>query len=77
MPHEANGLKKRSVRIGGHDTSITLEEPFWGALRNIAAEKSLSINALISEIDESRSGNLSSTLRVYILQNLQDKLNKK
>ena len=77
MPHGTNGLKKRSVRIGGHDTSITLEEPFWNALRDIAAAQNVSVNALISEIDENRNGNLSSALRVYILQHLQDELRNK
>ena len=68
-------LKKRSVRVSGHDTSITLEEPFWQALQDIAQEKQCSLNQLISLIDEDRkSHNLSSATRVYILQHLQNKL---
>ena len=67
-------LKKRSVRIAGHDTSVTLEEPFWVALKKIASEEELSINKLIASIDKERKGNLSSALRLYILQSLQDKL---
>jgi len=62
---------KRSVIIAGHQTSITLEEEFWLALKDIAKEKSMSINALISQIDEEEnvSGeNLSSAIRVFILK---------
>ena len=61
-------MKKHSVRIAGHATSITLEEPFWNALRDIAAERKQSLNDLIEEIDNSRGGeNLSSAIRVFIL----------
>lgn len=73
MP-DKTGLKKRSVRISGHSTSITMEDAFWSVLRDIAEERALSINALITDIDQNNQGNLSSTVRVYILQYLQDKL---
>ena len=59
---------KRSIRIVGHRTSISLEKPFWEGLREIAAERGLSLAALVAEIDAVRgSGNLSSALRVYVL----------
>lgn len=67
-------IKKRSVRISGHETSVTLEEPFWDALRSIAAQRGVSLNVLISEIDEGNNGNLSSALRVFVLHDLQSKL---
>lgn len=73
MPRESQ-LKKRSVRIAGHETSITLEDEFWDVLRSIAQEQDISINQLISNIDEGKKSNLSSALRVYILQYLQNKL---
>ena len=61
-------MKKHSVRIAGHATSITLEEPFWNALRDIAAERKQSLNDLIEEIDNNRgTNNLSSAIRVFIL----------
>ncbi|HYC05595.1 MAG TPA: ribbon-helix-helix domain-containing protein [Azospirillaceae bacterium] len=60
-------LRKRSVQISGHSTSVTLEEPFWDALKEIAAAKGLSLNALVEEIDRTREGNLSSAIRVYAL----------
>ena len=77
MPRENSGLKKRSVRIAGHNTSVTIETPFWSALQHIAQEKCLSLNAIITEIDEQQSAeslNLSSAIRLYILQYYQDKL---
>ncbi len=62
---------KRSVVISGHQTSVSLEKPFWEALNKIAIDRSLSINRLISEIDREREGNLSSALRVYVLHTLK------
>jgi predicted DNA-binding ribbon-helix-helix protein len=59
---------KRSVILHGHKTSVSLEEPFWEALREIAARKNLSVSALIAEIDCDRdTGNLSSAIRLFIL----------
>ena len=60
-------IGKHSVKVAGHATSVSLEEPFWTALKRIAATRGQSLNALITEVDDSRSGNLSSTLRVYVL----------
>lgn len=73
-------MKKRSVSIAGHATSITLEDAFWSALKKIADEKGMSIPMLIGEIDEERMEqpsppNLSSAIRLYILADLQNKLN--
>ena len=61
-------LVKRSVRISGHPTSVSLEAPFWQALRDIAALRQLSINALLSTIDAERGGNLSSAIRLFVLE---------
>ena len=63
------GQVKRSLTIAGHRTSISLEEPFWDALKDIAADRGLSLSALVAEIDNSRaSGGLSSSVRVYVLE---------
>ena len=62
---------KRSVTIAGHTTSVSLEEPFWELLRTIAAEEKRSLTALITDIDERRGTNLSSALRLYVLDALQ------
>ncbi|MFI4987668.1 MAG: ribbon-helix-helix domain-containing protein [Alphaproteobacteria bacterium] len=63
-------LAKRSVTIAGHRTSVSLEAPFWAALQEIAARRGLSLNALIEEIDRGRGGNLSSAIRVFVLDAL-------
>ena len=67
-------MKKRSVLIAGHPTSVSLEEEFWDALRAEAAARGLSVNALIEEIDAGRAGNLSSAIRVFLLGELQRRL---
>jgi predicted DNA-binding ribbon-helix-helix protein len=59
---------KRSVTIDKHRTSISLEEPFWDALSEIAGEEGKSLAALIGEIDKSRGDdNLSAAIRLYVL----------
>ena len=60
-------VKKRSVNIAGHRTSVSIEAPFWDALKEIAARERVSINDLIARIDSARDGNLSSAIRVYVL----------
>ncbi len=64
---------KRSVTIAGHTTSLTLERPFWDALKRIAVDQKRSLSSLIAEIDERRGTNLSSALRLYVLQILEQK----
>ncbi|HNQ92815.1 MAG TPA: ribbon-helix-helix domain-containing protein [Alphaproteobacteria bacterium] len=61
---------KRSVNLAGHSTSVSLEQPFWDALAKIAERDGKSLSALILEIDEARSTNLSSALRLYVLYRL-------
>lgn len=63
---------KRSVTIAGHTTSVSIEEPFWDALKAIAAREKRSLAALIADIDERRGTNLSSALRLYVLNHLQN-----
>jgi predicted DNA-binding ribbon-helix-helix protein len=65
-------VKKRSVDIAGHRTSISLEAEFWDALSTIAAAKKTSVAALIAAIDDARKGNLSSAIRVYVLKEIQN-----
>ncbi|HEX4192562.1 MAG TPA: ribbon-helix-helix domain-containing protein [Stellaceae bacterium] len=64
----ATTLRKRSVTVAGHSTSFSLEEEFWQELLRIAHQRNLSLNALVSSIDASRAGNLSSALRVFVLE---------
>jgi predicted DNA-binding ribbon-helix-helix protein len=65
-PKTTSEPRKRSIRISGHSTSLTLEEPFWRDLRDLAKKRGLSLNALVGQIDTGRGGNLSSALRLYI-----------
>ena len=68
-------MKKHSVNILGHQTSITLEDAFWAALRTEAQTQNISLNKLIAEIDEQRGPhNLSSAIRLYILKTLQKRI---
>jgi predicted DNA-binding ribbon-helix-helix protein len=60
-------LKKRSLLIAGHATSVTMEPEFWDALKEIAEARGQSINQLVAEIDQGRDGNLSSAIRVFVL----------
>jgi predicted DNA-binding ribbon-helix-helix protein len=62
------GTWKRSVKIAGHRTSLSLEPQFWEALRQAAQERGLSVAALVAEIDDRRGAvNLSSAVRIYLL----------
>ena len=68
-------ILKRSVSIAGHRTSISLEEPFWEGLREIAERDRMSIQALIGRIDAERGEqNLSSAIRVFVLTDLRSRL---
>lgn len=60
-------IKKRSVVISGHRTSISLENVFWESLRTIALDKGISVNQLVTDIDRQRTGNLSSAIRTFVL----------
>ena len=65
------GIRKRSVLIAGHASSVSLEDEFWEMLKRLAAARGMSLNALISEIDTTRKGrNLSSALRVFVLTSI-------
>lgn len=66
---------KRSLTLRGHRTSVSLEEDFWRAFREIAEEKSIPINALAAEIDEARGvdSGLASAIRLYVLRYYRDR----
>jgi predicted DNA-binding ribbon-helix-helix protein len=66
-------MRKRSVTIDGHRTSVSLEDAFWTELSAIAQARGLSLNALVAEIDHARAapGNLSSALRLHVLDELK------
>ncbi len=63
--------KKRSVVVAGHRTSVSLEPIFWEQLRALAAQRRISVNELVTEIDQQRAGSLSSAIRVFVLENVR------
>ena len=65
-------LIKRSLTIKGHSTSISLEPEFWEGLQLAARNRTMSIAALVAEIDSQRgASNLSSAIRVWVLRRTQ------
>ena len=67
-------MQKRSLTIYGHRTSISLEEPFWIALNDIAKSRQQSAASLVQMIDKERVGGLSSAIRMFILAELRHQL---
>jgi predicted DNA-binding ribbon-helix-helix protein len=67
-----SAVQKRSVVIDGHKTSVSLEEAFWGALKDIAHSQQATLSKLVSQIDQTRQqseqSNLSSAIRLYVLE---------
>jgi predicted DNA-binding ribbon-helix-helix protein len=60
---------KRSVSIGGHKTSVSLEEQFWDKVRMIARERHETLSDVVAAIDQRRMhGNLSSAIRLHVLE---------
>jgi predicted DNA-binding ribbon-helix-helix protein len=69
-------VMKRSIAIAGHKTSISVEEPFWNGLREIAVAKRMKVADLVAWIDNNRQqGNLSSHVRLFVLDHFQTLLN--
>lgn len=66
--------KKHSLTLRGHRTSVSLEDEFWDAFREIAAQDGRAINDLAAEIDESRGGDcgLASAIRLFVLRRLRN-----
>lgn len=61
-------VRKRSVKIDGHATSVSVEDSFWEALTEIAGQRQMTIASLIEQIDRERlATNLSSGIRLFVL----------
>ena len=59
---------KRSIVIAGHKTSVSLEDAFWRGLKDIAASRGVTLAEIVGSIDsDRRHGNLSSAIRLYVL----------
>lgn len=67
---------KRSVSINGHRTSFSLEQPFFDELARIAGDRGVPLARLVGEIDAARprDTNLSSALRLFVLERLRQQL---
>jgi predicted DNA-binding ribbon-helix-helix protein len=75
MHHQKNPARdarrstlKRSVVVGSHNTSVSLEDAFWEALKTIAIARHTSVSCIIAAIDSTRQHtNLSSAIRLFVL----------
>lgn len=73
-------MRKHSVMLDGHRTSVSLENAFWDELTHISIVRNISVNQIITQIDHARqidqsvSANLSSALRVFVLGVLKDEI---
>jgi len=67
-------VRKRSLTVAGHRTSISLEDPFWSALRDVARDNRQSVATLVAEIDKARGQTgLSSAIRSFLLEHYREK----
>jgi predicted DNA-binding ribbon-helix-helix protein len=66
---------KRSIVIGGHKTSVSLEEPFWLGLKEIAHHQQMTLSTMVGNIDTKRQqGNLSSAIRLFVLHAVRSRM---
>ncbi len=66
---------KRSIVIAGHKTSVSLEDAFWKGLKEIAGGRDLTLSDLVASIDTDRQhGNLSSAIRLFVLDHYRNQL---
>jgi predicted DNA-binding ribbon-helix-helix protein len=67
-----SSILKRSIVIGGHKTSVSLEDAFWTELKEIAHGQRATVSKLIAQIDDTRQqGNLSSAIRLHVLEHIR------
>jgi predicted DNA-binding ribbon-helix-helix protein len=66
---------KRSIVLNGHKTSVSLEEPFWNGMKDIAGERGMTLYELAGEIKANRGqyGNMSSAIRLFVLEHFKDR----
>jgi predicted DNA-binding ribbon-helix-helix protein len=67
---------KRSIVIAGHKTSVSLEDAFWTSLKEIAGHRDITLSDMVASIDTGRhAGNLSSAIRLFVLDHYRGQLN--
>ena len=68
-----SSIIKRSIVIDGHKTSVSLEDPFWTELKNIAHTQQVTLAELVSKIEGTRAqSNLSSAIRLFVLHHFRE-----
>ena len=68
-------LKKQLVAVHGRETSVSVEQPFWDGMKEIAGANKISLRALVSKIDAAREhANLSSAIRLFVLNYYRDRV---
>jgi len=66
-------VEKRSVVVGGHKTSVSLESAFWSGMKEIASGRNSTLSELVGDIDANRAhGNLSSAIRLFVLDHYRN-----
>jgi predicted DNA-binding ribbon-helix-helix protein len=74
-PSKRSSVAKRSIVVAGHKTSVSLEDEFWKSLKEIAAERDMTLAQLVATIDGNREhANLSSAIRLFVLGVYRDQL---
>jgi predicted DNA-binding ribbon-helix-helix protein len=72
-----SSIVKRSIIIAGHKTSVSLEDAFWRVLKDIAAERDMTLSDLVGSIDSNRQrGNLSSAIRLFVLDFYREQISE-
>jgi predicted DNA-binding ribbon-helix-helix protein len=67
-----SAIVKRSVVIGGHKTSVSLEDDFWHSLKAIGRGQHKTLSSLVADINTNRAhGNLSSAIRLFVLEHFR------
>ena len=67
-----SSIVKHSIVIDGHKTSVSLEDAFWTDLKNIAHTQQTTLSELVTKIDQTREGNLSSAIRLFVLHHFRN-----
>lgn len=66
-------VEKRSIVVGGHKTSVSLEAAFWSGMKEIASLRKATLSELVGDIDANRNqGNLSSAIRLFVLDHYRN-----
>jgi predicted DNA-binding ribbon-helix-helix protein len=72
-----SAIVKRSIVIAGHKTSVSVEDAFWTALKDIAASRDTTVAELVATIDAGRRhGNLSSAIRLFVLDHFRTRTDR-